>query len=69
MALIQCPECKHDVSDSALACPACGCRLKDSASDGLAREVRSIIRLLNAAVWTLVVIFVIYFISVILFMR
>lgn len=28
MALISCPECGHDVSDSAVTCPNCGFRLK-----------------------------------------
>jgi DNA-directed RNA polymerase subunit RPC12/RpoP len=51
MALIQCPECQHNVSDSALACPSCGYKLKDSLSDGLARDVRFIIRCLNVLVW------------------
>jgi hypothetical protein len=51
MALIQCPECQHKVSDSALACPSCGYKLKDSVTDGLAKEVRLIIRCLNVLVW------------------
>lgn len=25
MALIQCPECKREISDKAAACPQCGC--------------------------------------------
>lgn len=28
MALIECPECKHQVSDSADACPSCGFNIK-----------------------------------------
>lgn len=28
MALIKCPECQKEVSDSALCCPACGKQLK-----------------------------------------
>ncbi len=51
MALIQCPECQHSVSDSALACPSCGYKLKDSLGDGLAKEVRVIVRYLNVLVW------------------
>lgn len=29
MALIKCPECQHDVSDSAVQCPNCGFAVKD----------------------------------------
>ncbi|EHW35558.1 hypothetical protein ECDEC9A_3009 [Escherichia coli DEC9A] len=29
MALIKCPECQKEVSDSALCCPACGKQLKN----------------------------------------
>ena len=29
MALIKCPECGHDVSDTAETCPNCGYRLKE----------------------------------------
>ena len=29
MALINCPECKKEVSDSALSCPHCGFQLKE----------------------------------------
>lgn len=28
MALIKCPECQKEVSDSALYCPACGKQIK-----------------------------------------
>ncbi len=56
MALIQCPECQHNVSDSALACPSCGYKLKESHSDGFAREVRSSIRCLNIVAWSLAVV-------------
>jgi hypothetical protein len=30
MALIQCPECQHNVSDTAHACPSCGYSFKRS---------------------------------------
>jgi uncharacterized protein YbaR (Trm112 family) len=30
MALITCPECKKDISDSAKACPSCGFEMKPS---------------------------------------
>ncbi len=30
MALIVCPECKKEISDSARSCPACGYRIKKS---------------------------------------
>lgn len=33
MALITCPECSHNVSDKALACPNCGCPIKDMAPE------------------------------------
>lgn len=29
MALIKCPECQKEVSDSALYCPACGKQIKN----------------------------------------
>jgi predicted RNA-binding Zn-ribbon protein involved in translation (DUF1610 family) len=29
MALIKCPECRHEVSDTAETCPHCGYRLKE----------------------------------------
>jgi len=32
MALVECPECKHTISDRALACPACGFPLAASVS-------------------------------------
>lgn len=28
MALVQCPECKNQVSDTAFKCPSCGARLR-----------------------------------------
>ena len=27
MALIKCPECQKEVSDSAVSCPSCGCEV------------------------------------------
>lgn len=32
MALIECPECKHTISDRAVSCPSCGLPLSPSAS-------------------------------------
>src|SRR6266567_2949166 len=32
MALIECPECKHAISDRALSCPSCGLPLSPSPS-------------------------------------
>ena len=29
MGLIKCPECSHQVSDKAIACPFCGCPIKE----------------------------------------
>ena len=28
MALIKCPECQHDISNTAINCPNCGCNIK-----------------------------------------
>jgi hypothetical protein len=39
--LIECPECKHQVSDKAAACPQCGCPLASTASLKLADEART----------------------------
>ena len=33
MALINCPECNHQVSDKALACPNCGCTLNQKRAE------------------------------------
>ena len=30
MALIQCPECKKDISDKAYTCPSCGFPVKQN---------------------------------------
>ena len=37
MALINCPECKREISDRAKSCPHCGCPLEEMATSG---EVR-----------------------------
>ena len=67
MALIQCPECQHNISDSALASPSCGYKLKDSLSDGFARQVRFILRVAIIAVWSLAAFFAIWFILALCF--
>lgn len=28
MSLIKCPECQHDISNTAINCPNCGCNIK-----------------------------------------
>ena len=33
MAIIKCPECNHDVSSSAIACPYCGFAVKEETND------------------------------------
>lgn len=33
MALIQCPECKREISDKASFCPGCGCPISSSYDD------------------------------------
>lgn len=41
MALIQCPECNHQVSDKATSCPQCGCPIMVSESQGTIVEQAS----------------------------
>ena len=38
MALINCPECKHEVSSTAKSCPNCGCSIK-GANFSLSKEL------------------------------
>ena len=41
MALIKCPECQHDISNTAINCPNCGCNIKKAQkaqADILAKE-------------------------------
>ena len=40
MALIKCPECNHEVSDSAETCPNCGYRLKENKTDDAASVIK-----------------------------
>lgn len=41
MALIECPECRQEVSDSAKACPNCGCKVswETAKSDGMPQKL------------------------------
>jgi predicted amidophosphoribosyltransferase len=44
MALIECPECKKEISDKAAACPQCGCPIpsaQPAAACNKAREMDS----------------------------
>lgn len=40
MAIIKCPECNHDVSDTAVACPSCGYGIKKHFDDIKLQEKR-----------------------------
>ena len=44
MALIKCPECKKQVSDSAEACPHCGYKLKEHEPNYVGLSVEKSIR-------------------------
>ena len=46
MALIECPECKKEISDSAASCPHCGYQLKKPPPPP--RNARSITKAINA---------------------
>lgn len=41
MALINCPECNQEVSDTASACPKCGYLLKETSSEKIQKSIRS----------------------------
>ena len=40
MALIQCPECKSEVSDKASSCPKCGCPISIGKEIKIQNEIR-----------------------------
>lgn len=39
MALIKCPECEKEVSDSAKCCPNCGCPIKSHIRTSNSKEI------------------------------
>jgi len=39
VALVNCPECKREVSDTSLRCPHCGYKIKDSSSGGCLKVI------------------------------
>ncbi|EHK9946381.1 zinc ribbon domain-containing protein [Escherichia coli] len=47
MALIKCPECQKEVSDSALYCPACGKQLQKLKRSFLGRIIKWVFILFN----------------------
>lgn len=42
MALLKCPECKHDVSDKATACPHCGYPMNSPTSTNHVSEMANL---------------------------
>ena len=55
MALFQCPECGHQVSDKAAACPNCGCPVSHPSEEhctfeynGVTKDVSAIVSALRA---------------------
>ena len=55
MALFQCPECGHQVSDKAVACPNCGCPVSCSPEEhytfeynGITKDISAVVNYLRA---------------------
>lgn len=40
MSLIRCPECSHEISDQASACPQCGCPIRSSQTEAKKRTYK-----------------------------
>ena len=59
MALIQCPECKKDISDQAKFCPNCGYRL-NAMSDEDKNKIKKILFSVIGIIAAIILIVVIY---------
>ena len=56
MALINCPECKQEISDTCKVCPKCGYRLKKAVNVITIKDKSKLIKIIAIAVAVLVVI-------------